>query len=148
MHSACAADVLVTSPNPICKEFFCRAAASHSQHTTDAREASSWWTVVLVLAGQRRRIDASQHPSSIEHSDLQARMEEKKTRDEYCQQLEQLANRKGRSWSYHECTLILTLVIGIVLHYNETPTQALHTVSTLIRRSYYLAASAVDALAR
>jgi hypothetical protein len=32
--------------------------------------------------------------------------------------------------------LILTLVIGIVLHYNETPTQALRTVSTLLRRSY------------
>jgi transposase/DNA modification methylase len=63
--------------------------------------------------------------------------EEKKTRDDYSQQLEQLANRKGRSWSYHECTLILTLVIGIVLHYNETPTQALHTVSSLVCRSYY-----------
>ena len=64
-------------------------------------------------------------------------MEEAKTRDEYCQQQEQLTNRKGRSWSYHECKLILMLVIGIVLHYGETPTQALHTVSTLIHRSYY-----------
>ena len=29
------------------------------------------------------------------------------------------------------------LVIGIVLHYGETPTQALHTLSTLIHRSYF-----------
>ncbi|HEY4387323.1 MAG TPA: hypothetical protein VGN34_22935 [Ktedonobacteraceae bacterium] len=35
-------------------------------------------------------------------------MEEAKTREEYCQQQEQLTNSKGRSWSYHECTLILT----------------------------------------
>jgi hypothetical protein len=67
----------------------------------------------------------------------EARREEAKTRDEYSQQQEQLANRKGRSWSYHECALILTLVIGVVLHYGETPTQALHTVSTLIHRSYF-----------
>ena len=33
--------------------------------------------------------------------------------------------------------LILMLVIGIELHYGETPTQALHTVSTLVHRSYY-----------
>jgi hypothetical protein len=39
------------------------------------------------------------------------------------------ASQRGRrrritpsSWSSHECTLILMLVIGIVLHYNETPT--------------------------
>jgi hypothetical protein len=67
----------------------------------------------------------------------EARKEEGKTRDGYSSQVEELANRKGRSWSYHECTLILTLVIGIVLHYHETPTQALHTVSSLIRRSYF-----------
>ena len=48
-----------------------------------------------------------------------------------------VANRKGRSWSYDECMLIIMLVIGIVLRYNETPTQALRTVSTLIRRSYF-----------
>ena len=37
---------------------------------------------------------------------------------------------------YHECRLILTLIIGIMLRYDETPTQALHTVSSLLHRSY------------
>ena len=44
--------------------------------------------------------------------------------------------------------LIIMLVIGIVLRYNETPTQALRMVSTLIRRSYFSLHSAVDTLAR
>ena len=64
-------------------------------------------------------------------------MDEAKVRDDYTQQQEELANRRGRSWSNHECKLILMLVIGIILHYGETPTQALHTVSTLIQRSYF-----------
>jgi hypothetical protein len=79
------------------------------------------------------------HPNRADNASpaRQQRITERKEKEDYTQQLEQLVNRKGRSWSYHECTLILTLVIGIVLHYNETPTQALHTVSTLIRRSYF-----------
>jgi hypothetical protein len=79
------------------------------------------------------------HPNSASNLSLSPalRNAEKKQREEYEQQLQQLANRKGRSWSYDECMLIIMLVIGIVLRYNETPTQALHTVSTLIRRSYF-----------
>ena len=42
----------------------------------------------------------------------------------------------GRSWSYAECALILTLVIGLMLRYDETPTDALRFVSATIRRSY------------
>lgn len=55
---------------------------------------------------------------------------------DYSQQQNELVNHMGRSWGYHECTVILTLIIGIILHYGETPTDALHTASTLIRRSY------------
>jgi hypothetical protein len=81
----------------------------------------------------------NRHPNIIANLSVgpESRSNEKKERENYSQQLEQLANRKGRSWSYHECTLILTLVISVMLHYHETPTAALHTVSTLIRRSYY-----------
>ena len=81
----------------------------------------------------------NRHPNIIANLSAgpESRSNEKKERENYSQQLEQLANRKGRSWSYHECSLILTLVIGVMLHYHETPTAALHTVSTLIRRSYY-----------
>jgi transposase len=66
----------------------------------------------------------------------QQRMDDKRERTDYALQQQELTNRRGRSWSYHECTLLLTLVIGIILHYSETPTQALHTVSSLIGRSY------------
>jgi hypothetical protein len=55
---------------------------------------------------------------------------------DYQHQQNELTNSRGRSWSYDECTLILTLLIGIILRYGETPTQALHTVSALLHRSY------------
>ena len=42
----------------------------------------------------------------------------------------------GRSWGYHECALLLTLILGLVLHYGETPTDALRVTSTIMRRSY------------
>ena len=42
----------------------------------------------------------------------------------------------GRSWGYHECALLLTLILGLVLHYGETPTDALRVASTIMRRSY------------
>lgn len=62
--------------------------------------------------------------------------DDKKQKTDYQQQQHELTNSRGRSWSYHECTLILTLILGIILHYGETPTEALHTASALIRRSY------------
>jgi hypothetical protein len=55
---------------------------------------------------------------------------------DYTKQQDELANPMGRSWSYAECALILTLMIGIILRYGETPTDALRFVSTTIRRSY------------
>ena len=55
---------------------------------------------------------------------------------EHVQQQHQLANADGRSWSYEECRLILTLVLGLILQYGETPTDALRHASTLIHRSY------------
>jgi hypothetical protein len=81
---------------------------------------------------ENRNPNAASNLSAVnkQHTD------EKKQKSDYKQQQNELVNHKGRTWSYHECTLILTLVIGIVLHYNETPTQALHTVSILLRRSY------------
>ena len=45
-------------------------------------------------------------------------------RTQYQQQQHELSNSRGRTWSYHECTLILTLILGIMLHYGETPTQS------------------------
>jgi hypothetical protein len=55
---------------------------------------------------------------------------------DYAQQQDQLVNAKGRSWTHHECTLLLTLILGIILHYGESPTEALRFVSSTIRRSY------------
>jgi hypothetical protein len=55
---------------------------------------------------------------------------------DYSEQQDELVNHKGRSWTYHECALILTLVIGLILHYGETPTDVLRFVSATIRRSY------------
>ena len=52
------------------------------------------------------------------------------------QQLDELVNPKGRSWTYEECALLLTLIIGMIVHYGWTPTDALLTVATLVRRSY------------
>lgn len=67
----------------------------------------------------------------------QYRHTEDKQKEEYQQQQDELVNPKGRSWSYHECTLILTLILAVIVHYGQTPTDALHTVSALTRRSYY-----------
>jgi hypothetical protein len=55
---------------------------------------------------------------------------------DYAQQQDELVNAKGRSWTYPECTLLLTLILGIILHYGETPTDTLRFVSATIRRSY------------
>jgi hypothetical protein len=67
----------------------------------------------------------------------QYRHTEVKHKEEYQQQQDELVNPKGRSWSYHECTLILTLILAVIVHYGQTPTDALHTVSAFTRRSYY-----------
>jgi hypothetical protein len=66
----------------------------------------------------------------------QQHADEKRAKVDYMQQQDELVNAKGRSWTYHECALILTLVIGLVVHYGETPTDALRFVSATIRRSY------------
>ena len=60
----------------------------------------------------------------------------KKEGDDYQQQQEELVNPMGRSWGYHECALLLTLILGLVFHYGETPTDALRVASTIMRRSY------------
>ena len=60
----------------------------------------------------------------------------KKERAEYLQQQDELVNPMGRSWGYHECTLLLTLILGLMLHYGETPTNALRVASSIMRRSY------------
>jgi transposase len=88
--------------------------------------------------GAGRPDKENQNPNSLANlsSANQQRVDDKKQQTDYELQQQQLGNHPGRSWSYHECTLLLTLVIGIILHYNETPTQALRTVSTLLRRSY------------
>jgi len=89
-------------------------------------------------SGAGRPQKENRHPNRRDNvsSALQQREIEKKEHDQHDLQLEQLANHRGRSWSYHECTLILTLVINLMIHFHESPTTALQTVSTLIRRSY------------
>ena len=64
------------------------------------------------------------------------RREHQKVATDYNEQQDELANHKGHSWTYHECTLLLTLVIGIIIHYGETPTEALRLVSAMVKRSY------------
>jgi hypothetical protein len=64
------------------------------------------------------------------------RREQQQATADYKEQQDELVNPMGRSWSYAECALILTLVIGLMLRYGETPTDALRFVSTTIRRSY------------
>jgi hypothetical protein len=88
--------------------------------------------------GGGRRQKENRDPNLGESHSLsrQASRAEKKERDDYHQQQEELANPMGRSWGYHECTLLLTLVIGLVLHYGETPTDALRVASTIMKRSY------------
>jgi transposase len=89
--------------------------------------------------GAGRPIGKENHdPNTVDHTPLarQHRWDEHKSREHIEQQQHELANAKGRSWPYHECRLILTLVLGIMLHYGETPTQALRTASTIIHRSY------------
>ena len=62
---------------------------------------------------------------------------EKKERDDFHQQQEELVNPMGRSWgTTTQCALLLTLVIGLVLHYGENPTDALRVASTIMKRSY------------
>jgi hypothetical protein len=55
---------------------------------------------------------------------------------DYQQQQEELVNPRGRSWTYEECALLLTLIVGMIAQYGHTPTEVLHAVSTLVRRSY------------
>jgi hypothetical protein len=64
------------------------------------------------------------------------RREQHKATADYKEQQDELVNPMGRSWSYAECALILTLTIGINVHDGETPISALPTPSTLIRRRY------------
>ena len=66
----------------------------------------------------------------------QLHTESRERKAEWQRQQDELVNRVGRSWTYHECSLILTLVLGIMLRGDKTPTQALHLVSSLVRRSY------------
>ena len=53
-------------------------------------------------------------PNTANHASLarQYRWDEQSSKESYKQQLHELANAKGRSWGYHECRLILTLILG------------------------------------
>jgi hypothetical protein len=88
--------------------------------------------------GSGRQQKENRNPNAAENLSAvnQQRADEKKQKTDYKQQQDELVNHMGRSWGYQECTLILTLVIGIILHYDETPTNAMCFVSTTIRRSY------------
>ena len=88
--------------------------------------------------GSGRRAKENRDPNTVDN--LLAvnthRAEEKKRKDDYNEQQEELVNPAGRSWSHQECVLLLTLILGLVLHYGETPTAALHAASTIMKRSY------------
>jgi hypothetical protein len=66
----------------------------------------------------------------------QLRTESRERKAEWQRQQDELVNRAGRCWTYHECSLVLTLMLSILLRGDKTPTQALHLVSSLLRRSY------------
>jgi hypothetical protein len=87
-------------------------------------------------AGRRQKENRDPNLGESQSSSRQASRAEKKEREYYHQQQEELVNPMGRSWGYHECTLLLTLVIGLVLHYGETPTDALRVAATIMKRSY------------
>ena len=91
-------------------------------------------------AGAGRPINVNHHPNRGNNASpaRKRRMQKKAQRDDYQQQQQQqqLNNPSGRSWSYDECRLILVLIIGIMIHWDELPTAALHHVSSLINRSY------------
>jgi hypothetical protein len=88
--------------------------------------------------GAGRPAKENRDPNWPEHLSAvrQHQADDRKQNAEYHREQSELANAKGRSWPYHECRLILCLVLGIMLHYGETPTEALRTASTLIHRSY------------
>lgn len=89
-------------------------------------------------AGAGRPLQENRNPNWAEDLSTgdQVRTDSKKERAEYLQQQDELVNPMGRSWGYHECALLLTLILGLVLHYGETPTDALRVASTIMRRSY------------
>ena len=78
------------------------------------------------------------HPNKADAASVarEHRRDQQQSATEYHQQQDELVNAKGRSWTYHECTLLLTLILGIIVHYGETPTDALRFVSATIRGSY------------
>lgn len=80
----------------------------------------------------------NQNPNTIANAATarEHRHPEKDNKRHYKQQQDQLYNPKGRSWSYHECELLLTLIIGVIMFHDFTSTEALYLVSDLCRRSY------------
>ena len=88
--------------------------------------------------GSGRRAKENRDPNTVDNLSAvnTRRADEKKRKDDYNEQQEELVNPAGRSWSYHECALLLTLILGLVLHYGETPTSALRVTSTIMKRSY------------
>src|ERR1700750_542068 len=61
---------------------------------------------------------------------------ETKDNDIYQEQQDQLVTPRGRSWSYHECSLLLTVILGLIMHHDMIPSDALRLASSLTRRSY------------
>jgi hypothetical protein len=80
----------------------------------------------------------NQHPNRADAASVAREHlhEQRHSITDYRTQQDELANASGRSWTRHECTLILTHIIGIMLEYDKTPTDVLRFVSSTIRRSY------------
>ena len=88
--------------------------------------------------GAGRPAKESKHPNSLANlSALHSRQNDEKKESDYLkEQIQQLANPKGQSWSCGECALILTLLLNLMLQHKEIPTQAMERVSSLTCRSY------------
>ena len=108
----------------------------HHQHNTRLTPEKLAHGGAREGAGRRQKENRDPNLAENHSTPSRASRVEKKERDEYHQQQQELVNPMGRSWGYHECALLLTLVIGLMLHYGDTPTDALRVTSTIMRRSY------------
>ena len=87
-------------------------------------------------AGRKKKENRHLNVGESRSAARKASRAEKNESDDYQQQQQEFVNPIGRSWGYHECALLLTMMIGLILHYGETPTDALRVACIIMRRSY------------
>jgi hypothetical protein len=67
---------------------------------------------------------------------VEKRHDAERERKEIVEQHMELSNRQGRSWSYDECVLLLTLILGFMRYHHESATVALQTIAEYIGSGY------------